>query len=271
MARPSKLDMQKTISCPSCQRELRVPDEFIGTQIKCGACESIFVATTATPAPQDNQEKVGSVSISTSEEADHLGSGSNVGSTELKDGVRRKRRKKRKWTSQGAQDAVFAPSICIIALGGLEIVFYIIYGIAISGLMSSESPEPEMPKMPRGFEHMAPIKPDLPPIQQHFGPYQIGRIAGLMTGICWGCFIIFGGISMKMLTSFRTAFVVSIAVMIPCTPGCVLGLPIGIWRGSELICQNLNHTVRGSNWVPRGLKSRSPRHCFLGPGLRFGK
>jgi len=222
--------MQNTISCPSCQRELRVPDEFIGTQIKCGACESIFVATTARSASQDIQEKVGSVSISSFEEADQLGSGSNVGSTELKDGIRRKRRKKRKRTSsQGAQDAVFAPSICIIALGGLEIVFYIIYGITMSGLMSSDPPEPEMPKMPRGFEHMAPTKPDLPPIQQHFGPYQIGRIAGLLTGICWGCFMVFGGISMKMLTSFRTAMVVSIAVMIPCTPGCVLGLPLGIW------------------------------------------
>jgi hypothetical protein len=44
-----------------------------------------------------------------------------------------------------------------------------------------------------------------------------------------------------------------------------------------MICQNLNHTARGSNWVPGGLKFRSPRHCFWVPdtdqesGTKFDK
>jgi len=130
--------MQNTISCPSCQRELRVPDEFIGTQVKCGACDAVFTAT-------------GSAGASGKDSSGQArGGGYLQGDEHVKEDVRPRPRPKRKRNSrQAARDAVLAPAICIMALGGIEIVFYIIYGIAFSGLMSSEAQEPQMPQMPR--------------------------------------------------------------------------------------------------------------------------
>src|SRR5438093_1489842 len=37
--------MPTQVTCPSCERPLRVPDELLGQQIKCPACEHTFVAT----------------------------------------------------------------------------------------------------------------------------------------------------------------------------------------------------------------------------------
>lgn len=43
--------MTLIIDCPSCQRKLRVPDELLGTQVKCPTCAVTFVASeTLTPA-----------------------------------------------------------------------------------------------------------------------------------------------------------------------------------------------------------------------------
>jgi predicted Zn finger-like uncharacterized protein len=41
--------MPNTIHCPSCQRELRVPDELLGKKVKCPACSTTFTAAVAGP------------------------------------------------------------------------------------------------------------------------------------------------------------------------------------------------------------------------------
>jgi len=41
--------MQNTIPCPSCQRELRVPDQLLGKLVKCPACSTTFTATLSPP------------------------------------------------------------------------------------------------------------------------------------------------------------------------------------------------------------------------------
>jgi len=35
------------IICPSCQRQLRVPDEAAGNQVKCPSCQTVFASTSA--------------------------------------------------------------------------------------------------------------------------------------------------------------------------------------------------------------------------------
>jgi hypothetical protein len=47
--------MQNTISCPSCKRELRVPDYLQGKPVKCPACSTTFTANLselASPMPE---------------------------------------------------------------------------------------------------------------------------------------------------------------------------------------------------------------------------
>jgi predicted Zn finger-like uncharacterized protein len=39
------------VSCPECQRKLRVPTELVGKQVKCPTCGHIFTADPATQAP----------------------------------------------------------------------------------------------------------------------------------------------------------------------------------------------------------------------------
>jgi predicted Zn finger-like uncharacterized protein len=43
--------MQNTIPCPSCRRELRVPDQLIGKLVKCPACATTFTASFSEPSP----------------------------------------------------------------------------------------------------------------------------------------------------------------------------------------------------------------------------
>jgi predicted Zn finger-like uncharacterized protein len=47
--------MPEVISCPSCNRQLRVPDDLIGQQVKCPTCGSMFTAliggASASPPP----------------------------------------------------------------------------------------------------------------------------------------------------------------------------------------------------------------------------
>jgi len=48
--------MSETVTCPSCDRPLRVPDDLLGHQVKCPACASTFTANAAGPAPRDDPE-----------------------------------------------------------------------------------------------------------------------------------------------------------------------------------------------------------------------
>src|SRR5438128_12295558 len=43
--------MQNTIPCPSCGRQLRVPDDLLGKLVKCPACTQTFTANLSAPAP----------------------------------------------------------------------------------------------------------------------------------------------------------------------------------------------------------------------------
>ncbi|MBM3997289.1 MAG: hypothetical protein FJ303_24540 [Planctomycetes bacterium] len=54
--------MAEIIRCPNCQRELRLPDEFIGQTVQCPQCRHMFVATSTAvsstpPTPPADQPK----------------------------------------------------------------------------------------------------------------------------------------------------------------------------------------------------------------------
>ena len=42
--------MIDTVCCPACQRALRVPNDLLGQQVKCPACEQTFTASDLQPA-----------------------------------------------------------------------------------------------------------------------------------------------------------------------------------------------------------------------------
>jgi hypothetical protein len=48
--------MQNTVPCPSCNRELRVPDQLLGKLVKCPACSTTFTANLSQPSSPTGQE-----------------------------------------------------------------------------------------------------------------------------------------------------------------------------------------------------------------------
>ena len=60
------------------------------------------------------------------------------------------------------------------------------------------------------------------------------RLAGEITGAAlfgpfYGFVVLLGGIKMYRLREYRSAQLVSVLAMLPCSPCCLIGLPIGIW------------------------------------------
>ena len=43
--------MHTIVSCPSCARQLRVPEELLGKAVKCPSCQSTFTANESAPPP----------------------------------------------------------------------------------------------------------------------------------------------------------------------------------------------------------------------------
>lgn len=46
------MPMTHTITCPSCRRQLRVPDDLLGCMVKCPACSDNFPAEEPAPRPR---------------------------------------------------------------------------------------------------------------------------------------------------------------------------------------------------------------------------
>jgi hypothetical protein len=70
---------------------------------------------------------------------------------------------------------------------------------------------------------------------QGMDPGQILQLTGVayvvagVVGIIFAVVIILAGVKMMNLKSRGLAFTASILAMIPCSCGCIVGLPIGIW------------------------------------------
>jgi predicted Zn finger-like uncharacterized protein len=48
--------MPSVISCPSCQKQLKVPDELIGRAVKCPGCKETFTAQIGSPSAPVQEE-----------------------------------------------------------------------------------------------------------------------------------------------------------------------------------------------------------------------
>jgi hypothetical protein len=46
------INMTEIIKCPSCQRQLQVPEQYLGKEVQCPECRHMFVATTTTVSAQ---------------------------------------------------------------------------------------------------------------------------------------------------------------------------------------------------------------------------
>src|SRR5262245_17229135 len=47
--------MATEVSCPSCERALRVPDDLLGALVKCPSCQATFTAGAPQPPPRQEE------------------------------------------------------------------------------------------------------------------------------------------------------------------------------------------------------------------------
>jgi phosphate/sulfate permease len=67
----------------------------------------------------------------------------------------------------------------------------------------------------------------------HAGDQNVAALSLLVT--CIGAVIIYGVMRMKELENYKWSVISSILAMLPISPGCVLGVPFGIWALSVLL------------------------------------
>src|SRR5437870_5260016 len=232
--------MPITISCPSCRRQLRVPDDLLGKTVRCPGCQSTFTAedpdavadvdvieeeeTPRRPArgtkpPRTEGEEIEAEGRSARRRRRREEEDEEADYREYEDDLeddRARRRRRRSAAKRRAAEALAGPAIALIITGGLglatfilDIVARIALGTAItSGLL---------------------------------GKGNLGAAAGekaneLLYGIIVDLiFLIFpgivvtGAVKLKNVSSYGYGLTAAIIAMLPCSGCCLLGLPFGIW------------------------------------------
>ena len=117
---------------------------------------------------------------------------------------------------EAALSAVKGPSIAIIIIASLGIIYYVFSGfLVIIGHGGMTRPMPS----------------NVPPEWQSFIQASQGPMAGVLNLVfaaIYG-FLIFGALKMLKLQSHTLAMITCIVAMLPCGCCCIFGLPFGIW------------------------------------------
>jgi hypothetical protein len=227
------------IRCPSCERQLRVPDKLLGKMVKCPSCQARFTAEPEGPEPEEGAEEapperpVGRRRAPPAEEGvteRPSRSGRSPADEEEPDEEeeeeerprRRRRRRGRRWRYSGAAaSAVTGPAIALMIVGGLGIgvaALSLVLRILNVGMMAAN----QGGAPPGGNPHDEAFRAGV----------ILGGTLGIVIdvfGILWGIFVLLGAIQMKALKNHGLAITTCIIAMIPGNCCCLLGLPFGIW------------------------------------------
>jgi len=209
--------MPNTIHCPSCGRELRVPDELIGKKVKCPACATTFTASVAGPeaAPPSPGPEPGYEETPAPTRRPRPAGPEGEYEEELpEEDYDRPRRSSR--ARERVKGRVMAPAICLMvaaSLGVLADAFQIVVSLG---------PPPQLP----------PPQPGEPEFIREIQKSSHGPIAtgGGALGVVFCGIIIFASVQMLRMRMWGFALAGTIMSMINCfNCCCLLGLPFGIW------------------------------------------
>jgi predicted Zn finger-like uncharacterized protein len=211
--------MPEQICCPECNATLRVPDSLLGKAVKCPKCQTTFTAeleepeererVVREPAPSSARRQRPALRQEEDEEEEEL-------PEEEEEEERPRRRKRRRGRRSAAADAVAAPAICLIVLGGLDILLCIVNVILrLAGVGMAAAGGPMGPGKGGGNTEMV--------------ANLVGGIVGSIIGLCFAAVITLGGVKMKQLQSYGLVMTAAIFALLPCGNCCCIGLPLGIW------------------------------------------
>lgn len=197
-------------SCPSCKRQLRVPDDLLGRQVKCPQCNATFTVN----------DGAGEPALAPTVAAYEGAPGAAYVSHEQ------------------AANAVKGPAIALIVTGVLSLLVGLWLLIQAAVILGNPALVEEQLKQ-AVEEQQKNVAPDEPPPPDPFqdpelmkgimavlGPGLLG-LGGL--GVLTSIVVIIGGAKMLGLRSIGLARTGSVLAMLPFSPCCILGLIFGIW------------------------------------------
>lgn len=184
--------MPQIIQCPSCQRELQVPEDFVGRPVKCPSCGVNFVTQAGTSAAPTPLPRI-------SEPATYAPPG-YYGSA----------------PPAGTPGMVLTPAIFLLIVGMLCFL------VDVLGIVLALNPQMTAPA-----EDLPPFLQEMMEKQQDMVAIRIVFAAGFM----FASFIIMlGAIQMMRMRTWPVALAGSIlAILHIQSCCCLLGLPVGIW------------------------------------------
>jgi predicted Zn finger-like uncharacterized protein len=226
-----------TTNCPSCDRAVRIPEDLLGSKVRCPACKTVFTAeapedeaasprpeppasVTERPTPASARPPVPRRRIEQPDDA-------RDPYEDEPDDYEERPRRKRGASRERVRGMVMGPAISLIVVGCLGLLL----AIANTAVQVIGN------RPPGGL--------GAPPAGKADPAYEMGQKVGGYVGACagfpWALVILLGGIQMLRLRTRASAMTASIVSMVPCSLCCIIGLPIGIW---SLIVLNKPEVVR---------------------------
>lgn len=224
--------MPTLIECPSCRRQLQVPDELIGRQVQCPSCNLTFTTTAAgTGQPPRMSPLAGSPGAPP---LSGEGQGAGIlalGGPGTEDEARRAR----------ARSRVIAPAICLLIVGILGILSPLQFVLSLKTL-NREALEKQIaasnpPKNAQEREMQEKIVDVMMNLKEGNG-YIIGA---LLAGVALVIALAGGLMLARKARWLSLTGSVLAMVYLPC---CCLGLPIGIWSLIVLLSPDVTAAYR---------------------------
>jgi predicted Zn finger-like uncharacterized protein len=225
--------MSIIIECPSCQKQLRVPAELIGRQVRCPLCGSVMMAEEA-----QSSQAGSSIAPVPEPPRDYPSDREERYEVEPRRFPRPDLR-----TREYARQRINGPATAMLVFGILGLLGgggAIAGGILMTvlGLQAMNNPGPAAPQAPGGpFARgvARPMPPRPAPIKDHqddeemafVGPFYI--VYGVFALIA-ALIILIGSQKMKRLESYGLAMTAAVLMVLPCFSPCgVISIGFGIW------------------------------------------
>jgi predicted Zn finger-like uncharacterized protein len=236
--------MPEIVTCPQCDRSLRVPDELMGKQVKCPTCGTTFAAGGggapggAPPGPRLPAEPPRAPADAFEEEPssrrapprsdrdrdrDRDYDRDRDRDEDYDDDYEDDREERRRRRRRAARDRVSGPGTGLIVYGILLCILEAValllnvLGVGMFAANANAGGQAGMSNIVSGT---------------------VGVIAAVF-GIGVGVLITVAGSKMRSLQSWGLCLAGSILAMIPCSICCLLGLPMGIWAAVVLSQQDV--------------------------------
>jgi hypothetical protein len=207
--------MPTVITCPGCNRQLRLPDNLVGKTVRCPTCQVEFTANEDTPAaaelPAHEEEyapPVGEEHVAPRRSRRPIDDDEG----DYDDNYEERPSRRRGVGRDAAKSAVAGPAIALMVAAGLGIAMSIA-SLGYAAITTKNQP---------------------PAFGNRNDPgYELGRMigfcgcGGLMVG--WSLFVLASGYQMLKLKYYGLSYAGAIIAMLPLNHCCLLGLPFGIW------------------------------------------